>query len=105
MFRKPSKLRIGIFMALFGILSVCFVGVLFFTQDDEDISQYATILDDTNPYVSTYIVQTSTALALIDRILTLVAKTPTMEDATAQIDHIRAVIAGTQTAEATPDKN
>lgn len=102
MFRKPSKLQIGVFIALFGILAVCLVGVLFFTQDHKNTSQYATILYGTNPYVETYIVETSTEIARIDRRLTLTAKIQTIER---HIDQSNTLIARTQTPEATLDKN
>lgn len=102
MFRKPSNLQIGIFTALFGILVVCLVGVLFFTQDHKNTSQYATILYGTNPYVETYIVETSTEIVRIDRRLTLTAKIQTIES---HIDKSNTLIARTQTPEVTPHEN
>lgn len=99
MFRKPSNLQIGIFMALFGIIVMCLVGVIFITNSYEANQPFGPTYGSTNWQVATYIELTSTEIAQIDQRLTLTAKIQTIVN---HIDQSNTAMAKTQTREATP---
>ncbi len=102
MFKRPSNLQIGIFMALFGIIVMCLVGAIFITNNYEANQPFGPTYGSTNWQVATYIQLTSPEIARIDQRLTLTAKIQTIES---HIDQSNALIARTQTPEVTSDGN
>lgn len=83
-------------MALFGIIVMCLVEVIFITNSYETNQPFG---GSTNWQVATYIELTSTEIAQIDQRLTLTDKIQTIVN---HIDQSNTAMAKTQTPEATP---